>query len=198
VISSDDELYRVVRTRFEPVRMSAGVGEIMAHGRLLQRRRRLAGTAVVGMMATAVAITLFSAGPFLGGPASAPKNIELASSVEIEDDGDVVLTIRQLVDPHELRTELSKAGVPAMVEFKELSPGAARRCEDVGQPSIPQLSEVISAGSPEPGSDSWVFIIRPALMPDDTTLHLVVFAQPDSNARQTQAKLVKGEPIPCS
>lgn len=188
---TDDDLHSRLRSEFAPVRMRLDVDGISARGRSLRRRRRVVTAACAGL----VAATLL-----LGLPGTQPRMDLAAWSVEPEPDGTVVLTIRQLADADRLSATLRQAGVPALVEFKQLKPGESGGCAENGRPWTP-VDGVLGLGraaGPGPGR----MTIHPSRMPPGTTLHIVIFqmpslSDPDKYQRSVRFGLVKGEPLPC-
>lgn len=190
---NDDSLYTLVRTEFEPVRLTRGLDEVTARGHGIRRRRRVVGfgAALVVVLAAGVAL----ASPALR-PAS-PAPVRLAAwSVDPRPDGTVVLTIRQLFHADELTAALKTAGIPALVEFEPIDPATARvtGCEDE-QPALPQLNDVMPPQLSRIHGAERTFEIRRAAMPPGASLHFVIFGQGDSSMVRTS--LVQGAPLPC-
>jgi hypothetical protein len=179
---NDDSLFTLVRTQFEPVRLPHGLDHVLTRGRGLRRRRRVAA-----VLACALALALLA----LALPVHRAAPVQLAAwSVDARPDGTVVLTIRQLARPEELTAALGKAGVPALVEFKQIEPGDPGPVGCVArQPALPQLDDVMVAG------DDRTFTIRRAAMPAGTSLHFVVFQE--GGQRMVESSLVRGRPLPC-
>jgi hypothetical protein len=219
-----DDLYALVRTEFEPVRLQDSLDDITARGRVLRRRRRAGLTAGVTAGLTAVAaVTGLALSVPTGVPTDQPAQMNLAaSSVESAPDGTVRLTIRQLHDPDKLTAALKAAGLPALVELQRIPAKGpqAGGCVDNDQQGLDQLGDVISREDTEEGVEQGmskeeaaeveaaeveeVFIIRPDRMPSGASLHVVIF-QFEKNvagygvhgARGSLINLVKGTPLPC-
>jgi hypothetical protein len=196
---TDDDLHSRLRNEFAPVRMRMHVDGISARGRSFRRRRRVATAACAGLVAAALLLGL--PGTQLPGLTGTQPRMDLAAwSVEPEPDGTVVLTIRQLADADRLSATLRQAGVPALVEFKQLKPGVSGGCAENGQPWTP-VDGVLGMGRAA-GAGPGRMTIRPSLMPPGTTLHIVIFqmpslSEPDKYQRSVRLGLVKGEPLPC-
>jgi hypothetical protein len=194
-----DDLYDLVRTEFEPVRLREGLDDVIARGRAVRRRRRAGLTA--GLTAAAVvsglALTL-STDPATDRPV--PMSLA-AWSVESAPDGTVVLTIRQLTDADRLTAALKAAGVPALVEFERIPPEAdAVGCAENDQPSLPQLYDVTEHSAGDTRGGERVFTIRRDRMPSGTSLHFVLFEDHASGGavqHTVRTSLVKGTPLPC-
>jgi hypothetical protein len=192
---NDDSLYTLIRTEFEPVRVTRGLDEVTARGYGIRRRRRVAGFGVALAVAVAAVLALILP-PDRPAP-SAPMQLA-AWSVDPRPDGTVVLTIRQLLHADELTVALKTAGVPSLVEFEQVDPATARvtGCEEQ-QPALPQLNEVMPPRLSRVHGAERTFEIRRAAMPAGTSLHFVIFGQGDGGSRFVQTSLVRGVPIPC-
>ena len=195
-----DDVYALVRTEMQAVRLRAGLADVTARGRVLRRRRRAGLTASLAAAVTAVgglALTL----PADGRP-DRPAPMSLAAwSVEPAPDGTVVLTIRQLTDADRLTAALRAAGVPALVEFERVPPDAKLvGCAENGQPSLPQLYDVTPMGAGDARGDERVFTIRRDRMPSGTSLHFVLFEEKAGDGavgRSVHTSLIEGTPLPC-
>jgi hypothetical protein len=198
VSDHNDELYAMVRTEFEPVRLREGLDDVTARGRVLRRRRRAGLTAsLAAVVVSGVALTLST-----DARTDRPAPMSLAAwSVEPAPDGTVVLTIRQLTDADRLTAALQAAGVPALVEFERVPPDAKEAgCAEDDQPALPQLHAVMPIGGGDARGDESVFTIRRDRMPPSTSLHFVLFeeqARDGAVGRSVQTSLVKGTPLPC-
>ena len=199
MVDNHNDLYALVRDDFEPVRLRAGLDDIVARGRAVRRRRR---SGLVASLAAVAAISGVMLTLSTGAKTHQPAPMSLAAwSVESAPDGTVVLTIRQLTDADRLTTALKAAGVPALVEFEQMPPEAdAVGCAGNDQPSLPQLSDVTpdTAGSSQGGERA--FTIRRDNMPSGTSLHFVLFEDhaPDGTVQHTvRTSLVMGTPLPC-
>ena len=198
---NDDDLYTLVRTEFEPLRLPHRLHDITARGRGLRRRRRAAkAVAAVGLaaaLASGLALALRT-----GHAPRPPASVQLAAwSVDARPDGEVVLTIRELTHAEELTAALKKAGVPALVEFKQIDAAHTRvvGCEDQ-QPEQPQLDNVMPAQGQHSNGAEPVFTIRRTAMPAATSLHFVIFdgvSDRGTPARSVRVSLVHGDPVPC-
>jgi len=190
---NDDSLYTLVRTEFEPVRLTRGLDEVTARGSGLRRRRRALG-------AVALAVVLAAGAPlFVHRTAKPPAPVALAAwSVDPRPDGTVVLTIRQLLHADQLTAALKAAGIPALVEFEQVDPATARivGCEDQ-QPALQQLNQVMPPQLTHVHGVERTFEIRRAAMPAGTSLHFVIFAQGEGGSRVVTTTLVRGNPVPC-
>ena len=195
-----DDVYALVRTEMQAVRLRAGLDDVAARGRVLRRRRRAGLTASLAAAVTAVgglALTL----PADGRP-DPPSPMSLAAwSVEPAPDGTVVLTIRQLTHADRLTAALRAAGVPALVEFERVPPDAKLvGCAENGQPSLPQLYDVTPMGAGDARGDERVFTIRRDRMPSGTSLHFVLFEEKAGDGavgRSVHTSLIEGTPLPC-
>ncbi|GGN88381.1 hypothetical protein GCM10010112_71810 [Actinoplanes lobatus] len=193
-----DDLYTLVRTEFEPVRMRPDLDDITTRGRTLRRRRHIALTATLAAAAASALVLTLPTGTKPGPPA--PMNLA-AWSIESTPDGTVVLTIRQLTDADRLTAALKTAGVPALVEFERVPPQAKTiGCADNGQPSLPQLYDVTptQTGNAHPGEH--IFTIRRDRMPPGTNLHFVLFEEQTHDgtvAHSVHTSLVQGTPLRC-
>lgn len=105
----------------EDVRMRREIGEIIARGKALRRRRRQRrAIPAVTMLGMVLGLAI---GPhFVGGvtaapaktPPISPVSVSLADwSVHASADGTVTVTLNSLGNPAELVTALGKAGIPA-------------------------------------------------------------------------------------
>jgi hypothetical protein len=196
---SDESLYILVRTEFEPVRLPHGLDEVTARGREVRRRRRVAGTvALAVILAAGLGLALPAHRPLPAHqPAKSQAPMQLAAwSVDPRPDGTVVLTIRQLARADQLTDALKKAGIPALVEFKQIDVAQTRMvgCEDQ-QPALQLLDDVMPPQLSHANGAERVFEIHRASMPAGTSLHFVIFAEGQS--RVVQTALVRGDPVPC-
>ena len=195
MLDQDDDLYALVRTEFQPVRLTDSLNDVTTRGRRLRTRRRAGAGLTAALVAGGLTLTL-SAGPE---PAAPMRPV--ASSVQAEGDGTVVLTVRQLTDADRLTAELRAAGVSARVELKLIDPDQqAIGCAENGQPSLPQLLQVLPMAPGGAEGEERVFVIRRDRMPPGTSLHFVIFDEPGhdgSRHRSVHTSLVKGYPRPC-
>jgi hypothetical protein len=189
----DEDLYAVVRTEFEPVRLRADLDAVTDRGRVLRRRRRVGLAASLTAVAAVAGLALSLP---IGGKPDRPAPMSLAAwSVESSPDGTVVLTIRQLTDADRLNAALKAAGVPALVEFERV-PADAKvvGCAENGQDGLPQLNAVM-----RPSADR-VFAIRRDRMPPGSTLHFVLFEEHALDGTPqiaVRTGLIDGIPLPC-
>ncbi|MEV0902528.1 hypothetical protein [Actinoplanes sp. NPDC049802] len=192
-----DDLYALVRSDFEAVRLRASLDDVAARGRVLRRRRNTVTASLAAVAAVCGLALTVSPGAETGRPA--PMNLA-AWSVESAPDGTVVLTIRQLTDADRLSAALRAAGVPAVVEFERIPPEAdAVGCAENDQPSLPQLHDVMDAAG-EIRDGERVFTIRRDRMPSGTSLHFVLFegrARDGTVQRTARTGLVEGTPLLC-
>jgi hypothetical protein len=194
-----DDLYAMVRTEFEPVRLGEGLDEVTARGRAWRRRRRAGLTVSLAAVAavSGLALTLPT-----GARTDPPAPMSLAAwSVEPAPDGTVVLTIRQLTDADRLTAALRAAGVPSLVEFERV-PADAKLvgCAESDQPALPHLYDVMPMGESAARGGERVFTIRRDRMPSGASLHFVLFeerADDGTLGLSVQTGLVKGTPLPC-
>ena len=195
----DDDLYAMVRTEFEPVRLRADLHDITDRGRVLRRQR---GAGLVASLAAVAAVAGLVLSLSIGAQPDPPAPMSLAAwSVEPAPDGTVVLTIRQLTDADRLNAAMKDAGVPALVEFERV-PADAKvvGCAENAQQALPQLLQVMPPSPGDARSGERVFTIRPDRMPPGTSLHFVLFeehALDGTVAQSVRTALVKGAPMPC-
>lgn len=197
----DDDLYTLVRNEFEPVRMQHSLQDVTARGRGLRGRRR----AVSAVAAVAVAVALAAAlVPIARAeqPLKSSTPLQLAAwSVDTRPGGLVVVTIRQLTDAEELTTALKEAGVPALIEFKQIPAARIRKvgCEN-RQPALPQLDKVIPTQDQQYDGAERVLTINRAEMPTGSSMHFVIINQISdggASVQSVQISLVQGNPMPC-
>ncbi|GAB2585014.1 hypothetical protein Aab01nite_53410 [Paractinoplanes abujensis] len=198
-MADDDDLYALVRSEFEPVRLRTGLADVTARGRAL-RRRRQAGVAAGLTAVAAVSVLALNLIPEVQTDRPAPMKLA-AWSVEAAPDGSVVLTIRQLTDADRLTDALQSAGVPALVEFERVPPQAQQvGCAEDDQAALPQLNSVMPVGRSVVRDNERVFTIRRDRMPPGTSLHFVLFeeqADDGTVGRSVSTRLVDGAPLPC-
>jgi hypothetical protein len=127
--------------------------------------------------------------------------VQLAAwSVDARPGGEIVLTIRQLTHAQELTAALKEAGVPALVDFKQIDAHARIvGCEDQ-QPALPQLDNVMPVQRQHAEGAERVFTIRRTAIPAATSLHFVIFDEVSDRGTPSQPvriSLVHGDPVPC-
>ncbi|MGH3422226.1 MAG: hypothetical protein ACRDOD_21845 [Streptosporangiaceae bacterium] len=113
---NDEELITLVREQRTAVPMTTPVDDIISRGRAVRTRRRI--PALAGALAmvggTAVTVTALAS----GAPQATPGPQLAAWTVTRQADGDVRVTIRELLDPAGLQAKLRADGVPAAIDVK--------------------------------------------------------------------------------
>ncbi|WP_157240248.1 hypothetical protein [Catenuloplanes japonicus] len=193
------DLHALVREEFQRVRLTDTLDDVTARG-LRVRRRRRSGSVLSAVFALALASGVALSLP----PGRAePDSVRLAAwSVRTEPDGTLQIVIRDLADPDGLTAELKRAGVPALIEFKEVEavtePGRlAPHCADDGEVRSPLLLSVMVRPT---GTDKRAWAIRPDAMPPGTSMHFVIFSVRDAAGKSYESvhmSLVDGDPVPC-
>ncbi|MGW5237533.1 hypothetical protein ACWEOW_01215 [Monashia sp. NPDC004114] len=168
---NDDLLLAKIESVANPV-MRTPVEAVVARGRQLRRRRRLAATGVVGVTALALALV---APVFL--PASGPFGTPSAWAVDKAEDGVITITVREMSDAAGLQASLLAHGLSAHVEF------GSDACVyyDTTSSRIPVPHGV--TGKIVSGSDEAVMVIQPSALPSGTTLNLWVFPRPGAGGQ---------------
>lgn len=159
---NDDATLTALRDRLAEVREALGgvhmttpVGEIMASARK-RRARRWIAAAGAACAATGLALGLL----LPSGSQARPVHIHLAAwSVDTNSNGTVTVTVRQLTHAAQLRRALAKAGVPAVVTFRE-------ECLNTqNQNALRKAGVVLKVSAHPPGE-----IITPSQIPRGTAL----------------------------
>jgi hypothetical protein len=144
------------------VRLDTPAEQLMARGRRRRARRRVvpaAAGAAAGSLALGLALGL-PAGP-------QPVHVSLAAwSVSTSSGGTVTVTFHELAHPGLLRRTLAKAGVPALVSFRQ-------SCA-----TQPQTQALASTGAATGTPDS--LVIQPASLPAGSKL--IISILPTDNA----------------
>ncbi len=162
---NDNDILDRVSASVSGLHMETPVDAIVARGHV-RRRRRVSGTAAVGVVAAAgLALGLVTAG---GGQHPASNGgVELASFTLVSNaDGTATLTLVKGVplDADGLRQKLADAGIPAIVNV-------GRTCDSHPQPT--GLDQVVS---PQRRADGSVILtITPSAMPAGAELSIGVF-----------------------
>jgi hypothetical protein len=168
---------------------------VMARGRTLQVRRRLA-KGLSGVAAAGVALTLALTLPF-GGTGPPPVHVNLAAwSVNTNPGGSVTFKLRRLSDPARLQHVLAQAGVPAIVRWGQ---NCREQRRIVGAPA----ARIVSAkyvggpqGRPERADGrllpAYAYTITPSAMPRGARFVISAGRRPASEAGQS--RYVNGHP----
>lgn len=202
---NDDDVMTLVRDQRDRVPLTIPVERIMRRGHAVRMRRRvvpgLAGAVVAAAgIAVGVAVNTGPAGTpatrHLAGHGSRPPAVRLAAwTVTKQADGNISVTIRQLLDPTGLQSTLRADGVPASVTFDRLNPSCRRYpaapplLRQVfpkpyrhlpstlpGKPLRTRLGESAPSPSPFPlalaGPNTTVIVIDPSALPHHAGVRL--------------------------
>jgi hypothetical protein len=209
----DEALLTIIRGSLPDIDRSIPIGQVIARGRQLRRRRRwtkvtvgLGCVALTGAVATA---GLPRHGPTLSA-AGRPVNIDLAAwSVHTNADATVTVTVRNsdLRDPDRLRAVLAQAGIPASIQVVHLvvlHQGSQTinivGCSGPGQDGIPQIIDVLGWPLVHHGAGNDTITIKPSAMPPGSVLSFVFWVLPDGTLGwqpQPDMSLHEGPPPPC-
>jgi hypothetical protein len=164
---NDNDILDRVSASVSGLHMETPVDAIVARGHL-RRRRRMSGTAAVGVVAAGgLALSLATVDQGQRTPTDNSGGVQLASFTLVSNtNGTETLTLIKGVplDPSALRDKLAAAGIPAVVNV-------GRTCDSHPQPA--GLDEVVS---PQRRSDgSVVLVITPSAMPAGAELSIGVF-----------------------
>jgi hypothetical protein len=152
------------------------------------RRRR------IGVPAAAAVVAGLAAAAFLvlGGPEGASAN-----TVERNDDGSIVVTIREGKHPDELERRLIDLGVPADVEFLE-SGHTCDPARSTGWVQEPRGEELFTWAPTSPDSDAELVLHPDELRPGETAVfEFQVDEDGDRVAANVRLRLSTGEVGPC-
>jgi hypothetical protein len=162
---NDNDILDRVSTSVSGLHMETPVDAIVARGHV-RRRRRVSGTAAVGVVA-AVGLALGLVTVEGGQHPASNAGVQLASFTLVSNtDGTATLTLIKGVplDADGLRQKLADAGIPAVVNV-------GRTCDSHPQPA--GLDQVVS---PQRRSDGSVILtITPSAMPAGAELSIGVF-----------------------
>jgi hypothetical protein len=173
---SDTDVLSAVRDSLSgvPLDRPPDVKAVMASGRARQRRRLIPGVSGALAVAAGAALAVTALTP-AGHPASRPASrqaghqaaVRLAAwTVSKLADGDISITIRELIDPARLERTLRADGVPASVGSQ---PNPACRYYPAGQPYLPPMpgTPLLRQVFPEPYND----LRPPPPLPHGTHAH---------------------------
>jgi hypothetical protein len=203
---NDTELTATVREAVAGVRSATPVDEIVSRGRQVRARRRLpvlAGTAVVaGAAALAVTAPLPGGHPASSSasPAGRPAAVRLAAwTVVRQANGQIDITIRQLLDPARLQATLRADGLPAVVavpfhKYPDRPPLAA--CRIYNSPSRETLPSIVRWPH---GVGGDALTVTPSALPKGTGMAIFDAAGkailPHGNAKPVGRVAPKGVPL---
>ncbi|MFF3671352.1 hypothetical protein [Microtetraspora malaysiensis] len=177
---NDNDVLGAVRDAMAEVHMHRPVQELVAAGRS-RRRRRIAGTAAGGALATGLALTLAINSPQVNAPPVAAGNqvhVHLAAfSVDTNPDGTVTvkMTKQESLDPEIMQRTLAQAGIPAQITINKWC-----QPSDASQDLEADFQKVVGDGKQ---SDGTAMVITPSAMPPATKLIIGMRTdgyQPDS------------------
>ena len=163
---NDNEILDRVTASVSGLHMQTPVDSIVARGHA-RRRRRMSGTAAVGVVAVGLALGLVTVDRGHHTPAASSGGVQLAAFTLVSNaDGTATLTLIKGIslDPNALRQKLAAAGVPAVVNL-------GRACDSHPQPT--GLDRVVSAQRRSDGSV--VLVITPSAMPAGAELSIGIF-----------------------
>jgi hypothetical protein len=166
----DKNLLAAVREDFAGVRISTGLGAVMADGGSLRRRRnrhRMYGAGVTSLAAVAAVsgVTLASGASGTGGTSHAQLS---AWTVQKQTDGTIDVTIHDLLHLAGLQQKLNADGVPAEVITDAHYPASCVNYAAMKE----DMPAVITLGPGVP--DGYAFVIHPAAIPSGSKLLLDV------------------------
>jgi hypothetical protein len=168
---NDEELITLVRQQRANVPMTTPVEEIISRGRTVRTRRRMPALAAALAMAGGAAVAVAALAP---GGHQAPRlpGTQLAAwTVTRQADGDIHVTIRELLDPAGLQATLRADGVPASIDVKYTNLHSA--CQPYPA-SRSQREAIVQFGSGQSG----VLIIDPSAIPRGAGLAISAFPVP--------------------
>lgn len=129
-----------------------------------RRRRMLLATAATAAAGIAAALIL----PMLGGPTGSTP----AWAIERGEDGDVLVTVREVDDPIRLQEDLRAAGVAAVVR------AGSDSCATWSVESEPELPDVLREDVSQHGNDHFWRIDAQALRPGHFLAFLITRSGP--------------------
>jgi len=177
---NDNELSTMVRESVADIRSSTPVDQVIRRGRAVRAWRRrvpaaagalvVAGGAALGV--TALAPSGHPAPAAAGTAGSRPAIVQLAAwTVAKQANGDIDVTIRQLLHPAQLQATLRADGLPAHVSFSGHPDSAV--CQPYSRnESVIVLYRTLTWTLTRGGSD--VFTIRPSQLPSGSGLSITV------------------------
>ena len=186
---NDDLLLAKIESVAKPV-MRTPVEAVVARGRRLRRRRRLAATGVVGVTVLAFALVA----PVVL-PASGPFGTSSAWAVDTADDGVITITFREMSDAAGLEASLLAHGLSAHVEY------GSDACVyyDATSSRLPVPHGVTQSKGISDAAEPSV-VIQPSALPSGTSLNLWVFpvtiAEKDAGLK-VRANLVDDSTTSC-
>ena len=190
---NDDDLLTLVRESFTDLRTTTPVERIVRRGHAVRARRRipvLTGALAV-VAGAALAVTTLLPGGHQPSPRSSPlPAAQLAAwTVTRQADGIIRVTIRELLDPAELQSQLRADGVPASVTLTGQENPACRpypaslalqkRVLSITVDIIPSTHQgpPPSTSAPQPNA-VLVFHINPSALPAGTGVQLATSFTP--------------------
>jgi hypothetical protein len=119
----------------------------------------------IGLTAAALAVVLSLTASFvLGGHDRASAN-----TAELNDNGAIIITLREAKHPMDLQRRLNDLGVPAVVDFLESGFGCDR-ARSTGWVQDPPGEEMFASEQTAPG-DEWQYVLHPdQLKPGETAV----------------------------
>jgi hypothetical protein len=166
---NDEELITLVRQQRANVPMTTPVEEIISRGRTVRTRRRIPALAATLALAGGAAVAVAALAP---GGHQAPRlpGAQLAAwTVTRQADGDIHVTIRELLDPAGLQATLRADGVPASVNVRR-NTNLHSACQPYPA-SRSQREAIVQFGSGQSG----VLIIDPSAIPRGVGLAIDAF-----------------------
>jgi hypothetical protein len=115
---NDSDLGAAVRESVAGIRSATPVDQIIAHGRGIRARRRIPQAATAALTVAAGAALAVTALQPSGHAGNQPGSVQLAAwTVTRQANGDIEITVNQLMDPNGLQATLRADGLPATVSF---------------------------------------------------------------------------------
>lgn len=179
---NDHDVYDKVAAAFEGVHLADGPDRAVSRGRTLRRRRRaLPAVAVTGILAASLslaAVTQTGSSNHGTGTGAFVMNVDNAAfSVHTDvKTGLVTVTFRQLNDPSELQTLLSRAGVPVSLIVEPFSTSAPM-CTWTGAAVVTSKAVSDPALNGESMGGTAAITFDPALLPKNGVVGVLYFEQ---------------------
>ena len=173
---NDDELVGAIRRSVDGLHASTPVADIIARGRAVRGRRRIAVAAsLVGVVGAGAALAATAVLPLtttgdLGDNHTGSQSAEIQLvgwTVTKQDNGDIDVTIAQLRDPTRLQARLRAEGLPVTISFT--GPPLSTACQAYNPPK--SILHAVADWNTSRGTTH--LVIHPAALPAGTGLAII-------------------------
>jgi hypothetical protein len=169
---TDEELITTVREQRGKVHMTTPVAQVIRRGDAVRVRRRISGAAGALAIVAGVAVLAVTA----LSPASHQPGAQLAAwTVVKQPDGNIDVTIRQLLDPAGLQSTLRDDGLPAAVDFNGQPDPGCQLYPPISRSLASRIVQPQRSGARTGGA---VLIIHPSALPGGAGVQIVTTASP--------------------